>query len=168
MNVRADMRPVALSQSASLGAEAEAVDAAVGRAKVALLRLQKPDGHWVFELEADATIPAEYVLLRPLSRRDARSRAGAQDRRLSAPHPGRARRLAALSRAAPSTSAPRVKAYFALKMIGDDADAPHMMRAREAILHARRRGQGQCLHPHPAGALRRRPRGTTCRRCRSS
>ena len=27
-----------------------------------------------------------------------------------------------------------VKAYFALKMIGDDTDAPHMARAREAIL----------------------------------
>src|SRR6185369_15070497 len=27
-----------------------------------------------------------------------------------------------------------VKAYFALKMIGDDTDAPHMRRAREAIL----------------------------------
>ena len=27
-----------------------------------------------------------------------------------------------------------VKAYFALKMIGDDIDAPHMTRAREAIL----------------------------------
>ena len=32
-----------------------------------------------------------------------------------------------------------VKAYFALKMIGDDIDAPHMRRAREAILRARRR-----------------------------
>ena len=30
----------------------------------ALLACQRPDGHWVFELEADATIPAEYVLLR--------------------------------------------------------------------------------------------------------
>ena len=27
-------------------------------------RCQRPDGHWLFELEADATIPAEYVLLR--------------------------------------------------------------------------------------------------------
>ena len=26
-----------------------------------------------------------------------------------------------------------MKAYFALKMIGDDIDAPHMVRAREAI-----------------------------------
>ena len=30
----------------------------------ALLAQQRPDGHFVFELEADATIPAEYVLLR--------------------------------------------------------------------------------------------------------
>ena len=29
-----------------------------------LLTGKQPDGHWVFELEADATIPAEYVLLR--------------------------------------------------------------------------------------------------------
>ena len=29
----------------------------------ALLERQRPDGHFVFELEADATIPAEYVLL---------------------------------------------------------------------------------------------------------
>ena len=34
---------------------------------------------------------------------------------------------------APSTSRATVKAYFALKMIGDDIDAPHMARAREAI-----------------------------------
>src|SRR5947207_4995142 len=33
-------------------------------ATTALLNLQRADGHWVFELEADATIPAEYVLLR--------------------------------------------------------------------------------------------------------
>ena len=36
-----------------------AIDAATG----ALLKLQRRDGHWVFELEADATIPAEYLLL---------------------------------------------------------------------------------------------------------
>ncbi len=38
------------------------------------------------------------------------------------------------SRTAISTSARRVKAYFALKMIGDCLDAPHMVRAREALL----------------------------------
>ncbi|MDQ3196829.1 MAG: hypothetical protein M3Q32_10825, partial [Pseudomonadota bacterium] len=32
-------------------------------ARRALLGLQKPDGHWCFELEADCTIPAEYILM---------------------------------------------------------------------------------------------------------
>ena len=36
---------------------------AIHRADAALGARQKTDGHWVFELEADATIPAEYVLL---------------------------------------------------------------------------------------------------------
>ena len=63
----------------------------------ALLKQQQPDGHWVFELEADATIPAEYVLLRIISASHADARTGAQDRRLSAPHPRRAWRLAAVS-----------------------------------------------------------------------
>ena len=41
----------------------EALDDAVRRAEGALLARQRGDGHWVFELEADATIPAEYVML---------------------------------------------------------------------------------------------------------
>src|SRR5882724_10698538 len=36
----------------------------ISRAVQALIRQQRDDGHWVFELEADATIPSEYVLLR--------------------------------------------------------------------------------------------------------
>ena len=36
---------------------------AIARAGAALARRQHADGHWLFELEADATIPAEYVLL---------------------------------------------------------------------------------------------------------
>jgi squalene-hopene/tetraprenyl-beta-curcumene cyclase len=40
------------------------VEPAIERAAHALLKSQQSDGHWVFELEADATIPAEYVLLR--------------------------------------------------------------------------------------------------------
>ena len=43
---------------------ARALDDVVERAAKALLAMQRPDGHWVFELEADATIPAEYVLLK--------------------------------------------------------------------------------------------------------
>ena len=40
------------------------LDAAIGKAARALMDLQRADGHWVFELEADATIPAEFVLLK--------------------------------------------------------------------------------------------------------
>jgi len=39
------------------------LDEAIEGAAEALLRQQQPDGHWVFELEADVTIPAEYLLL---------------------------------------------------------------------------------------------------------
>ena len=62
----------------------------------ALLACQQPDGHWVFELEADATIPAEYVLLRHYLGEPVDAALEAKIARLSAPHPGRARRLAAV------------------------------------------------------------------------
>src|SRR5450759_1738478 len=41
-----------------------ALEASIASATRALLGYRQPDGHWVFELEADCTIPAEYVLLR--------------------------------------------------------------------------------------------------------
>ncbi|KAF7962175.1 hypothetical protein AWV80_24765 [Cupriavidus sp. UYMU48A] len=40
-----------------------ALDTGIGHALDALLAQQNADGHWVYELEADATIPAEYVLM---------------------------------------------------------------------------------------------------------
>ena len=36
----------------------------IAAASRALLDQRRPDGPWCFELEADATIPAEYTLLR--------------------------------------------------------------------------------------------------------
>ena len=46
-----------------LGVDSEAVEKVIADATEALLKEQRADGHWVFELEADATIPSEYVLL---------------------------------------------------------------------------------------------------------
>ena len=43
---------------------ADPLEASIERATDALLALGKSDGHWCFELEADCTIPAEYVLMR--------------------------------------------------------------------------------------------------------
>jgi len=42
---------------------ASALDGAIDLAKSKLLSLQHQQGNWVFELEADCTIPAEYILM---------------------------------------------------------------------------------------------------------
>jgi squalene-hopene/tetraprenyl-beta-curcumene cyclase len=111
---------------------ASAVDRSIEAATGALLALQRPDGHWVFELEADATIPAEYVLLRHYLAEpvDAalEAKIAAYLRRVQGDHGG----WPLFHDGAFDLSA-SVKAYFALKMIGDAVDAPHMIHAREAI-----------------------------------
>ncbi|GHH12063.1 Squalene--hopene cyclase [Sphingomonas glacialis] len=108
-------------------------DATATRAAAALGALQRDDGHWVFELEADATIPAEYVLLRHYlgEPRDVEieRKIGTYLRRIqSTSHHG----WGLFHGGAFDVSA-SVKAYFALKMIGDAVDAPHMVQARAAI-----------------------------------
>lgn len=109
-----------------------ALEARIDRAAKALRARQQPDGHWVFELEADATIPAEYVLLRhhlgEPDNLELERKIGAYLRRIQADHGG----WPLFEGGAFDISA-SVKAYFALKMIGDPPDARHMVRAREAI-----------------------------------
>ena len=110
------------------------LDQAIERAEAALQARQNPDGHWLFELEADATIPAEYVLLEHyLDRMDRplQQKIGVYLRRIQEGHGGWP-----LFHAGAFDLSASVKAYFALKCIGDDPDAPHMVRARQAILAA--------------------------------
>jgi squalene-hopene/tetraprenyl-beta-curcumene cyclase len=99
----------------------------------ALLACQRPDGHWCFELEADATIPAEYVLFRHFRGEapdlDLERKIGAYLRRIRGEHGGWP-----LFHAGAFDMSASVKAYFALKMIGDDPQSPHMREAREAII----------------------------------
>src|SRR5919198_3844897 len=45
------------------GARGSKLDAAIMRASESLVALQHADGHWIFELEADVTIPSEFILL---------------------------------------------------------------------------------------------------------
>jgi squalene-hopene/tetraprenyl-beta-curcumene cyclase len=107
---------------------------AVTHAGAALAGHQHADGHWLFELEADATIPAEYVLLEHfLDRIDAplEAKIGVYLRSIQGEHGG----WPLFHDGAFNLSA-SVKAYYALKAIGDDPDAPHMARARGAILAA--------------------------------
>ena len=108
------------------------IEAAITAASTALSRRQKPDGHWVFELEADATIPAEYVILEHFTDRidpALEARIGLYLRRIQGAHGGWP-----LYHDGKFDLSASVKAYLALKMIGDDTDAVHMRRARAAIL----------------------------------
>src|SRR6185437_5889347 len=113
----------------------DGVEKLVASARDALLKTQRPDGHFVFELEADGTIPAEFVLLKHYLGEpedlELERKIGVYLRRIQGDHGGWP-----LYHGGAFDISASVKAYFALKMIGDDIDAPHMKRAREAILAA--------------------------------
>ena len=123
---------IALDQS-QVAPSVEALERHISRASKALLAGQHEDGHWCFELEADATIPAEYVLLRHFRGEkpdlELERLIAVYLRRIQGDHGGWP-----LVHAGPFDMSASVKAYFALKMIGDEPDAPYMAHAREAIL----------------------------------
>ncbi len=105
----------------------------IAHATEGLLGYRKADGHFCFELEADATIPAEYVLMRhfrgePIDH-ELERKIAVYLRRIQGEHNGWP-----LFHGGAFDMSASVKAYFALKMIGDDIDAPHMEKARDAIL----------------------------------
>ncbi len=112
----------------------------IENAAAAVLSHQRDDGHWAYELEADATIPAEYILLQHyLDEIDESVQAALAQylRDIQGEHGG----WPLFHGGALDLSA-SVKAYFALKAAGDAVDAPHMLRARGAILQ--RGGAAQC------------------------
>jgi squalene-hopene/tetraprenyl-beta-curcumene cyclase len=123
----------ALRQKADLTTMLD-LEHAIDRAADALGRRQATDGHWRFELEADATIPAEYILLEHyLDRIDTprQNRIAVYLREIQGDHGGWP-----LFHGGKFDLSASVKAYFALKAVGDSPDAPHMARARAAILAA--------------------------------
>ena len=130
-----DVRPrMAGAPAADVTAiDPDVLDGAIDAALATLLADQQSDGHWVYPLEADVTISAEYVLMVHYlgETPDARREAGIARylRRRQGSHGGWP-----LFHGGAYDASASVKAYFALKMIGDAPDAPHMVRAREAIL----------------------------------
>jgi len=131
------------SSAAPLTADAPVsleLERAIDGAREALLAQQRADGHWVYELEADATIPAEYILLQHyLGEIDDGVQAALAQylRAIQGEHGGWP-----LFHGGDFNLSATVKAYFALKAAGDAPDAPHMARARAAIL--RRGGAALC------------------------
>jgi squalene-hopene/tetraprenyl-beta-curcumene cyclase len=108
------------------------LDGAIAAARVALERLQAAEGEWQFELEADCTIPAEYIMMMHfLGDIDGalQAKIARHLRAYQAEHGGWSLYTQGVFDVSCS-----VKAYFALKLAGDSVDAPHMARARAAIL----------------------------------
>lgn len=120
------LRPVGAS------VDATRLDAAIKAARTLALDIQHDNGHWCYELEADCTIPAEYVLMLHHfgeSEPALEAKIGTYLRRRQGRDGGWP-----LYEAGAMDISCSVKAYFALKLIGDDPDAAHMRCAREAIL----------------------------------
>ena len=114
------------------GVDKRRLDEAVACGAATLAAAQSEDGHWVFKLEADATIPSEYIMLEHFldTIDDAlEQRIAGYIRSRQAEHGGWP-----LFHGGAFDISASVKAYLALKLAGDPVDAPHMQRAREAIL----------------------------------
>ena len=105
---------------------------AISRAQEAVLRMQDELGFWVFELEADCTIPAEYIMMRHYI---GDINEALQDKIACYL---RARQCEdggfPLFTGGTGDISCSVKVYYALKMVGDSTEAGHMVRLRSFIL----------------------------------
>lgn len=108
------------------------LDKAINQAQQHLLNLQTAAGYWLFELEADCTIPSEYIMMmhylgeinQPLQAKIANYLRARQSADGSYP----------LFTGGEGDLSCSVKVYFALKMAGDDINLPHMQKLRDYIL----------------------------------
>ena len=108
-----------------------ALESAIENGASHLLSLQAEEGYWLGELEADTTLESDYIYYLYV---------------LGKAEPVRIAKLANYVRrrqlpdggwnifpGGPSDLNATCKAYFALKLAGDDIHAPHMTQAREAV-----------------------------------
>jgi squalene-hopene/tetraprenyl-beta-curcumene cyclase len=122
----------AQSSATTIRSKSLNLDKAIARAQQHLLDLQTPDGYWLFELEADCTIPSEYIMMMHYL--------GEINLELQAKIANYLRRNQSADGSYPLFTGGEgdlscsVKAYYALKMAGDDINAPHMAKLRDYIL----------------------------------
>lgn len=104
----------------------------LNRAQAALVALHKPEGYWCAELQGDSILESEYILLKFILGQESDPDLpfiANYLRSLQQPdggwnmYPGGANDLSGT-----------VKAYFALKLMGDDPEASHMIAARNICL----------------------------------
>ncbi len=110
----------------------EKIDEVIEDVRDWLAGRQDEDGHWAFELEADATIPSEYIMLNHFLDKvddETEGKLVAYLKETQGDHGGWP-----LYHDGDFNLSVSVKAYFALKLAGEDPDAPYMRWARKAIL----------------------------------
>ena len=124
------------------GLSSRKVSAALNAGIRALGQVQRTDGHWCGLLQGDSILESEYLLMKFILGQEEASL-------IDGSGPETLDRIAAGLRlqqrpdgtwgqypGADMDLSATVKGYFALKLMGDDPDAPHMAAAREAVLNA--------------------------------
>ena len=120
------------SSSTAIYSKSYDINKAISRAQDNLLSKQDKDGYWVFELEADCTIPSEYILMMHYL--------GEIDEQLQAKIANylRPRQSAdgsyPLFTGGPGDLSCSIKVYYALKFSGDLPEAKHMTMLKNFIL----------------------------------
>jgi len=112
--------------------DATSLSKVVDQATRSLLTLQHNPGYWSFELEADCTIPAEYILMMHFMDEVNESLQARLANYLRA-HQG-SNGGWPLYHGGKSEISCSVKGYYALKLAGDSPDARHMRHARQFVL----------------------------------
>jgi squalene-hopene/tetraprenyl-beta-curcumene cyclase len=111
------------------------------KAIAALKSQQHDDGHWCAELEGDSILESEYLLMKFILSQEHEPMA--DGRSAADVLPRIAEKLRQQQRADggwgqfPGSGvdvSATVKAYFVLKLMGDDVNTPHMTKARECVL----------------------------------
>ena len=111
---------------------ASPLDRVIDRARQCLLGEQAPDGYWCAELQGDSILESEYILTRLILDQEDDPRLpliANYLRDLQQPDGGWS-----MYPGGKADLSGTVKAYFALKLMGDDPESPNMRRAREVIL----------------------------------
>ena len=139
-----DTPPTEPKLAASPAARARSSTAAAAAALLAKQRTKPWGGragkglHWCAELEGDSILSSEYLLMKFILSQETEPGSGEWSRLLRI-----ANQLRLSQRpdgtwgqypGSPADPSACVKAYFALKLMGDSPNAPHMARAREAII----------------------------------
>ena len=108
------------------------VDIAIDSALYSIIEQQDPKGYWCYELETDVTIPSEYILMMHYI--------GDIDKKIQGKLANYIRKKQQGDGGWPlypggmTNISCTVKAYYALKLAGDDIESSHMQLAKRAIM----------------------------------